>query len=233
MGKLIAPDFIQIPREILMDQRLTPLDRILYGYIYWFSKLKNERCTASNETLAELCGVTNPQVISNGLNRLEKQEFIKRLYNDANRRKRSEIIPLVYYIKIRSDTLDNVTDTLDNVSPDTLDNVENKNIINKNNKEENTLVLKKENQLTKIQFFQNPIEQTEILTWLIGNGVEETRAKQEIMKFVSYWTETDDRGKERWRAQKFFDVKRRFVTWMTRANGNFNPKIERKRQWIK
>lgn len=36
----------------------------------------------------------------------------------------------------------------------------------------------------------------------------------EIQNFISYWTETDLKGKKmRFEAQKFFDIKRRFGTW--------------------
>lgn len=220
MGQLIAPDFIQIPRELLIDQALTPLDRILYGYIYWFSKLKNEKCTASNETLAELCGVTNPQVITNGLNRLEIQGYITRLYNDTNRRKRSEIIPLVYYAKVKSITLDNVTITSDNVIPITSTNVENKNNINKNNKREIT-------HAGKFSFFTDPKEQEEIKLWLITDkGLTEELANELMEAFILYWTEPNARGVPRYQKETYFQIKGRFGPWLRR--GDFKPEKSRK-----
>jgi hypothetical protein len=99
--KVIPPDFIQIPCQLLADKKLQPLDRIVYGFIYWFAKLKNEKCTAGNETLANLCGV-KAQSIKNSLVRLEKTAYIERIFFDEKRRKRSEIIPLITFGRVYS-----------------------------------------------------------------------------------------------------------------------------------
>jgi len=40
----------------------------------------------------------------------------------------------------------------------------------------------------------------------------------EYHNFLSYWTEKNNKGKERWEMEKFFDVKRRVSTWMKNAN---------------
>jgi len=37
--------------------------------------------------------------------------------------------------------------------------------------------------------------------------------KEELRKFVRYWTETSKQGIERWKTEKFFDVARRIKTW--------------------
>jgi hypothetical protein len=39
-------------------------------------------------------------------------------------------------------------------------------------------------------------------------------AKRELFKFWNYWTEKDMRGKERWRKQPTFEVKRRLTSWL-------------------
>jgi len=41
---------------------------------------------------------------------------------------------------------------------------------------------------------------------------------EEVMKFYNYWTETDEKGKERWASQKFFDIKKRIATWINNAS---------------
>jgi len=41
---------------------------------------------------------------------------------------------------------------------------------------------------------------------------------EEVIKFYNYWTETDEKGKERWMAQKFFDIKKRITTWISKSN---------------
>ena len=45
----------------------------------------------------------------------------------------------------------------------------------------------------------------------------------EFDNFVSYWTEKNSKGKERWECEKFFDVSRRILTWMKNKE-NFAPK---------
>jgi hypothetical protein len=48
----------------------------------------------------------------------------------------------------------------------------------------------------------------------------------EYDNFYSYWTEKNAKGKERWEAEKFFDISRRIKTWLSRSknfnNGNSN-----------
>ncbi len=44
-------------------------------------------------------------------------------------------------------------------------------------------------------------------------GFPEELVNLEIKKFMSYWTEPNQRGKQRWEGQKFFDINRRLATW--------------------
>jgi hypothetical protein len=39
----------------------------------------------------------------------------------------------------------------------------------------------------------------------------------EYDNFYSYWTEKNNKGKERWEMEKFFDIARRIKTWMTNS----------------
>lgn len=93
------PDFIQIPTILLQDKDLKPLDRIVYGYVYVFSILKNKSCFLSNSGLAKLCG-SSPSSIANCLTRLEKKQYIMRNFKDEKKKKRTEIIPLVKYGRV-------------------------------------------------------------------------------------------------------------------------------------
>lgn len=96
---IVLPDFIIIPYQVAFDPKLDPLDRILYGIIYWLTCLKNEKCFASNKTLAQLCKTTTGS-IQNSLTRLEKQKYIKRIYADEQKKIREEIIPLITYRQV-------------------------------------------------------------------------------------------------------------------------------------
>ena len=52
----------------------------------------------------------------------------------------------------------------------------------------------------------------------------------EYDNFLSYWTEKDKKGKERWQSEKFFDISRRIKTWMANKikynnNGSADTKL--------
>ena len=52
----------------------------------------------------------------------------------------------------------------------------------------------------------------------------------EFENFLSYWTEKNNKGKERWESEKFFDISRRIKTWMNNKskfnnNGNATEKL--------
>lgn len=92
-------DFIVVPMELLLDKKLQTLDCLVYGVIYGASQLKQKRCFLSNQGIAETVGST-PSTIANSLVRLEDVKAIHRVFEDAAKRHRTEIIPLVKYGKI-------------------------------------------------------------------------------------------------------------------------------------
>lgn len=93
---MIQPDFIQIPTQLLTDANLSPLDRIVFGYVYWLQKLKDGVCTASNATLSSLCGSSSTS-IQRSLERLETQGYVLRIYEDASKQTRLRIDCRVSY----------------------------------------------------------------------------------------------------------------------------------------
>lgn len=89
------PEFFPFFRDIIDHEDCKNTEAIVYGYIYWLTRLKNERCTASNDTLAHLAKTT-PGTVQQSLNTLEKAGFIRRIYQDNDPRSgRLEIIPLL------------------------------------------------------------------------------------------------------------------------------------------
>ncbi len=95
-----APEFVPLFRDVIEHKGCTTMDAVIFGYVYWFTRLKNEKCTASNETIAELAGTTSG-VVRNSLTALEKAKFITRRYkNDNHHSSRLEIIPLFYTRKV-------------------------------------------------------------------------------------------------------------------------------------
>lgn len=73
---------------------LQPSDRFVFAAIYYFERMKDGKCIASNPTIARIAKVDSHSV-QNSLTRLEEKGFIKRLYKDAAKRMRTEIKCLV------------------------------------------------------------------------------------------------------------------------------------------
>jgi hypothetical protein len=92
----VLPDFLIIPYQVIVDPKLQPTDRLLYGLIYWYEHMKLEKCVASNETLATLLAVST-RAVRGGLERLEKRGFILRVFADSEHRNRTEIKALVRF----------------------------------------------------------------------------------------------------------------------------------------
>ena len=95
----LNPDFLIIPFEIIADKDVDAVGEKLYGLIYWYTKLKLERCIASNATFGQILGIGDSG-IRKGLDQLEKKGYIQRVYKDAQKRNRTEIIALVTYQKM-------------------------------------------------------------------------------------------------------------------------------------
>lgn len=73
-------------------------------------------------------------------------------------------------------------------------------------------------------FFENPEIQTRTINDLISNGIPELLAKQEMSKFVSYWTEPTSSGKkQRWQTEKTFELNRRLSRWFANNKNIIKP----------
>jgi hypothetical protein len=94
MKKLKRPNFYQIPE--LVASSVKPHDSFVFSVIYWFEKMKDGRCFASNETISEaLPYKSSSGSVANSLVKLEKAGFIKRIFEDKECRIRKEIKCLV------------------------------------------------------------------------------------------------------------------------------------------
>ena len=92
----LKPDYIMVPFPVYSDPKLEGLDRIVYGIVYWFEHMRDGRCTASNATLATVAA-TNLRSVSNSLQRLEDGGYIERVFKDAAKRNRAEIITKISF----------------------------------------------------------------------------------------------------------------------------------------
>lgn len=141
------PDFLVTPYQLVEDQNIKPLDERVYSVVYYFSKMRGEKCTASNDTLATICKST-PKSVQKSLLNLEKHGYIMRTYKDAQRKKRDEIMPLLSMNKVSptGDTPKAVPPTSDTVPPTggtnvppTGDHISNI-VISKSNKEKHQFI---------------------------------------------------------------------------------------------
>jgi hypothetical protein len=89
------PDFIQIPAILIKDRKLHQLDWLVYGVVYFFTKMKLQKCILSNAGIAVMVHST-PGSVANSLSRLKSRHYVKIV---LEKRTRKEIIPLVFYRK--------------------------------------------------------------------------------------------------------------------------------------
>ena len=74
------------------------------------------------------------------------------------------------------------------------------------------------------QFCQDAEKQQKAIDWLIGHGLNSGAAKNEVEKFIDYWTEKSKLGKqERWELERTFEIKKRLLTWLKNYQ-QFNSK---------
>ena len=117
----LTPDFIQIPYQLIKDKTLAPLDRLVYGAVYFYSKMRGERCFATNAAIASLLASTS-KTVSRSLQKLEDRRYIMRGFSDPDTKvNRVEIIPLVAMGKLNTrslNTLNRVVTGQTNTTPD-------------------------------------------------------------------------------------------------------------------
>lgn len=132
MKQITPPDYLQIPYLVYANKNLDKIDGIIYAIIYWFDKLRDGRCVASNQRISEIAKCT-PGTVANSLVRLEKEQCIKRIFHDEEKKKRKQIIPLVFYARVSS-TDDTVSST-DDTRVSSTDEQKKKSTIKKKNKD--------------------------------------------------------------------------------------------------
>jgi hypothetical protein len=68
----------------------------------------------------------------------------------------------------------------------------------------------KESKVNEIKVKESKVEFSEMLSPYISLFSDNV----EVVKFYDYWTEKNNKGKERWECEKFFDISRRVKTWI-------------------
>lgn len=82
---------------------------------------------------------------------------------------------------------------------------------------------------TARDFFSPEGDKSELIALFVSKGIPEGIVKQEMQKFVLYWTEPNKRGtKTRWEMQNTFEIKRRLVTWFSKIGQSYSAPRETK-----
>ena len=89
------PDFLIIPSVLIEDKNVQPLDLIVYGVVYWYTKLKLQKCIASNRLISELLN-SHPLSVSRSISNLEKRGYVRVIIDKAEGNIR-EIVPLISF----------------------------------------------------------------------------------------------------------------------------------------
>lgn len=88
------PDFFMYPSSLINEEKIRPTDCLIYGVIYWYSRLKLQKCVLSNDAIAEMLKITT-SASRQGIYRLIKAGYVKAIYADDDKTRRIELIPLV------------------------------------------------------------------------------------------------------------------------------------------
>lgn len=130
--EFIRPEYVPVFSVALHDDNLQKMDCLILGAVYWYERLKDGICYASNTTLAKVVGSKSVTSVTNSLTRLEASGYIKLYYMDENKRHRLKIECLIHN-KLKSQSHPQMTQSHPQMTLESSTDEQNKNI-NKNNK---------------------------------------------------------------------------------------------------
>lgn len=116
-SKLQRPDYYHVPQIVAVA--VNPHEAFVFSVVYWFAKLKDGKCFASNARISEALPYKSSGIsVANALRTLEDKGFVRRMFKDKAKKVRTEVIVLVSYkVSPVSDTPTDDTRTSDTVSP--------------------------------------------------------------------------------------------------------------------
>lgn len=203
------PDFLIIPYEVHACDGLRPSDSNVYAVVYWFEKMRGEKCTAGNTTIGDVARIKE-RAVRAALDRLDKFGFIERIYDDQG--KRVEIRTLV---------------SMARTEPKIVHTVKSQKIEREEMKP-GGLVKVEEKIPTPGEIARDFFAPTGTATLYRGTilkevaetiGAPEEAVVAEARKFYTYWTEPTKSGtKQRWETERTFEVKRRLYKWLSNTN---------------
>lgn len=216
---MFTPQILITPYEVKVCPGLRPTDGDVYAIVYWFQNMKDGRCTAANGTIAEILGI-DERTVRAALDRLEKKEFIERVYEDPETKKtRKEIRCLVVFTRLSSEKPPIYKVKSKRLKKQDIANMEPGAIIQAG--EEETEEIEETPREYAKRFFdlttRARVELVDELT-AANPAIDREALIAEVKKFFAYWTEPNGAGtKQKWQLQQTFDVKRRLYTWLSKA----------------
>lgn len=210
------PDFLIKPYEVHACKELRPSDGDVYAVVYWFERLRGERCTAGDRAIGEVARV-GERSVRGSLTRLEKSGFIERVYDGE---KRVEIRTLVHMTRTQSNPIHKTDSSA--VKALSTEELEPGAVIPVAEKEPTPGELAKD-------FFAPPGSTSKYREQILDEVVKTTGAQRdavlaEARKFYTYWTEPTKSGtKQRWETEKTFEIRRRLYKWLSNVK-TFGPR---------
>ena len=211
---MFTPQFLITPYEVKVCPGLRPTDGDVYAIVYWFEHLKDGKCTAANGTIAEILGI-DERTVRAALDRLERKQFIERVYEDPETRKvRLEIRSLVLFQKGAS-------------KEQAVFKVKSKRKISAAVLAPGAIVPVESDEIEETpreyakRFFDPKTRARVELVDEIMDGhpqFDHDALIAELKNFFAYWTEPNGAGtKQKWQLQATFEVKRRLYTWLGKS----------------
>lgn len=219
---MYTPDFLIKPYQVHSHPGLRPSDSDVYAVVYWFERMKDGKCTASNETIAEVACLKE-RTIGAALERLEREGFIERVYSDSNRTLRMEIKTLVHMTRTTEERTKKMPRMRRTKSVKIKDEDIKPGAIVKVDAPGTDPKDPTPGEVAK-DFFAGKGETSLYRERIVDELTASTGATRdaivtEAKKFYLYWTEPNKSGtKQKWQLQQTFDVKLRLITWLSRAN---------------
>lgn len=188
------PDFLIIPSQLVIDNELRPTDLLIYGIIYWFAKLKLEKCILSNRSFCQLLNVSE-RAVQYGLQRMSDKGYIECVYADPDKRVRKELIPLVTYAQMNVLEVNKNAPPLRQMFTPSRTNVHQNKIIKKEDSNntsnigevEAKAVLDYWNELYGTRFKSPTAIQANLAHWLSVYTLEEMKEAIRKIKFDKFW----------------------------------------------
>lgn len=183
----ILPDFLIKPWQLIVDEDITPYGADVFGVIYWYERMKDGYCHASNASIAKILHKGNAKSVSNCIAVLIEKGYVIAEY-DPSTNERVSMITLIGMYATPPST--NGTPPLNNGAP-----LHQPMEHNKNNKKESKIIKKFSNEI-------NRLYKGWLIEMVIGRQkfmatAEGSQARADLLESASRKTRLTDKRKQK------------------------------------